>query len=146
MPDTLPHVRGARIRVTYIPISWHFAGGFASQGARESPSSPAEPSIDSSADPSTLTPSIISGSNRGAPRRLPRSTTTSRRRHQQMPSAPGMLALAQAGRFQHPPDGMHYDAPTDCRIDDPYGFDGAPLYLRATSVVGRGPAPWLGRT
>lgn len=84
-------------------------------------------------------------SPRSAPRRLPRSTTASRRRHQQMPSAPGCWR-SQAGRFQHPPDGLHYDAPTDCRIDDPHGFDGAPPYLCAISVVAQGPAPWLSRT
>jgi hypothetical protein len=50
----------------------------------------------------------------------------------------GMLALAQAGRFQRPPDGMRYDAPTDCRIDVPHGFDGAPVYLCAISLVGKG--------
>ena len=52
----------------------------------------------------------------------------------------GMLALAQAGRFQHPPDGMSYDAPTDCRVDEPHGFDVAPVYLCAISIVGQGSA------
>jgi hypothetical protein len=51
-----------------------------------------------------------------------------------------MLALAQAGRFQHPPDGMRYAAPVDCRVDDPHGLDGAPVYLCAISMVGQGPA------
>jgi hypothetical protein len=52
----------------------------------------------------------------------------------------GMLALAQAGRFQRPPDGMSYDTPTECRVDEPHGFDGAPVYLCAISIVGQGPS------
>jgi hypothetical protein len=48
--------------------------------------------------------------------------------------------LGQASRSQHPPDGMSYDAPTDCRVDEPHGFDGAPVYLCAISIVGQGPS------
>jgi hypothetical protein len=51
-----------------------------------------------------------------------------------------MLAPAQAGRFQHPPPGMEYDVPTECRIDEPNGFDGHPVYLSAISIVGSAPA------
>lgn len=52
----------------------------------------------------------------------------------------GMLALAQAGRFQPPPEGMSYDAPTECRVDEPHGFHGSPVYLCAMSLVGEGSA------
>jgi hypothetical protein len=46
-----------------------------------------------------------------------------------------MLALARSGRFQHPETGMDYDQPVDCRVYDPNGLRGQPIYLCAISIV-----------
>lgn len=40
-----------------------------------------------------------------------------------------MLKAARAGAFQPPPAGHHYAAPVECRVDDPHGFHGDPIYL-----------------
>ena len=40
-----------------------------------------------------------------------------------------MLKAAKAGAFQPPPPGHHYAAPVECRVDDPHGFHGEPIYL-----------------
>jgi hypothetical protein len=55
----------------------------------------------------------------------------------------GMLALAQADRFQRAPAGTTYDGPVDCRVDDPHGFDGHPVYLCAIALVGQEPTGHL---
>lgn len=40
-----------------------------------------------------------------------------------------MLKAAKAGAFQSPPPGHHYSAPVECRVDEPHGFHGQPIYL-----------------
>jgi hypothetical protein len=46
-----------------------------------------------------------------------------------------MLHEAKAGRFQAPPNGYHYGAPVECRVDSAHGFHGAPIYLCKIAVA-----------
>jgi hypothetical protein len=50
--------------------------------------------------------------------------------------AKAMLAEAQAGRFQPPPSGHHYQGPVDCRVDTPNGFHGNAIYLCKIGISG----------
>jgi hypothetical protein len=45
-----------------------------------------------------------------------------------------MLNEAQGGQFQAPPNGHHYTAPVDCRVDKPHAFHGQPIYLCKISI------------
>jgi hypothetical protein len=45
-----------------------------------------------------------------------------------------MLQAAKAGQFQAPPSGHHYAAPVECRVDQPNGFHGQPIYLCKVAI------------
>lgn len=49
--------------------------------------------------------------------------------------AKAMLKEAQAGRFQPPPSGDHYQGPVDCRVDKPRGFHGRAVYLCKIGIL-----------
>jgi hypothetical protein len=49
--------------------------------------------------------------------------------------ARAMLHEAKAGRFQAPPEGYHYAAPVECRVDSAHGFHGAPIYLCKITIA-----------
>lgn len=49
--------------------------------------------------------------------------------------ASAMLHEAKAGKFQAAPKGYHYAAPVDCRVDNPHGFHGVPIYLCKIAIA-----------
>jgi hypothetical protein len=50
--------------------------------------------------------------------------------------ASAMLATAQAGGFQAPPAGHHYESPVECRVDRPHAFRGVDSYLCKIAISG----------
>ena len=50
--------------------------------------------------------------------------------------ASAMLATAQAGGFQTPPAGHHYESPVECRVDRPHAFHGEDIYLCRIAISG----------
>ncbi len=47
-----------------------------------------------------------------------------------------MLKEARAGGFQKPPAGEHYEAPVECRVDQPGAFGGDDIFLCKIALSG----------